>query len=717
MGILQQMRSWLTSPTIAAKAIGSGYSQVPTVIPQGYDFQTGTQFLNFLQLESLEDGPKQVVVRSAYLQNSWVYSACQVMATNFAQAKVKIMQGEGEQSTEITRTSPSYGWIPYLFDYVSPTENKYSLWEALLVWLAMCGECFWYLKRATNNTVSEIDILPPPQMKEVLMNGKLTGWIRTDGPTQEAIPATDIVLFKYYNPYNKFRGISPLTASSLGIHIDFAASLFNYFFFQNDATPNLVITTDQELDDEKAATLKRRWIKQHGGINRRGSPAFLGNGTKPVQMALAQKDIMYIEQKKWSREEVFAVLNVPPALSQVLEFASIKSNIKEQRQQLYENNLIPKMRFVEAVTKTQFFDRENLNNLRLEFDTTDISALKETVQEKIMSAKELFYMGVPFNTINDKLKFGFDPLPWGDQGYIPMSLLPADEPRQPEPAQDNNQGNGGKPVPVVIDDGNGKLQTAYIRVKKRVNPSRVAESIISSVDKQETAFKKALREYFHKMGSDALNRVYVHKSVKMSLDPQYMDLLPEEHEYDKLLLDIATPIFTQVIEIGIKGLSKSIGRQVSLSTQRALAIANSKAIKLVEVNDTIREQIIDETRTIIDEAIRTGRSYQDVADQLASEVTNIFNNARRRTETVARTEINGTLSASRSEGMKEAGVEEIQWISPRMIRPSHVENNMQHRKYYVETFPSGIYEPYDPSAPPEEVISCSCVAVPYEFEE
>jgi hypothetical protein len=92
-------------------------------------------------------------------------------------------------------------------------------------------------------------------------------------------------------------------------------------------------------------------------------------------------------------------------------------------------------------------------------------------------------------------------------------------------------------------------------------------------------------------------------------------------------------------------------------------------------------------------------------------VTNIFNNARRRTATVARTEVNGTLNEARWETMKEVGVEKHQWISTRQIRESHMLNHLEIRTM-GETFPSGIRYPYDPDAPPEEVINCSCISIP-----
>jgi HK97 family phage portal protein len=565
---------------------------------------------------------------------------------------------------------------------------------------ALYGECFWKLIRE-GGWITQIDILPPPQIQhKVSDTGKFLAWEYNAGMVHETIPDDDMIQFKTVNPLSKWRGISPLTAAGLGINVDFAASLYNYFFFNNDSTPAGVIKTDQELTNEEANSMRIRWKQQQGGLNKKGNIAVFGKGGDYKPIALAQKDIQYIEQKKWSQSEVFAVLNVPSALSQVLEFASIKSNIKEQRQQLFENNLIPKMRWIEDVLKTQFFDREKIP-LVGEFDTSGISALKDTVAEKVTSARQLFDMGVPFNMINDKLEFGFDPLPWGDQGYMPMTMVPAGQP-PPEKNPDETLPQKSKAVSVIV--------------KKRTDPTLAAENILHKVNKYETRFKKELQDYFYKMRSDVLNRVINKKSVKLAIEQSYSDILPDEEDYDKLIIEIARPVYTEVFDIGLRGLNEAIGTNVSMASARAQAIITDKTLKLREVNDTIREQIIKDTRPIIQDAIKEGLSYQNVADRIADEVKNIFNNVRRRTETVARTEINGTLSASRSAGMQEAGVEEIQWISTRLIRQIHNENHLQHRKYYIEKFPSGIYEPYDPDAGPENVINCSCIAVPYEFE-
>jgi len=52
--------------------------------------------------------------------------------------------------------------------------------------------------------------------------------------------------------------------------------------------------------------------------------------------------------------------------------------------------------------------------------------LREDYSKKLEEAAKLFAMGVPFNTINEKLKLGIDPIQGGDIGYLSAGLLPTD---------------------------------------------------------------------------------------------------------------------------------------------------------------------------------------------------------------------------------------------------------------------------------------------------
>jgi len=399
------------------KAIGAGWNQVATVMPQG------DTFLHFLSLASEEDYPQYIRIQDPYLDNSWVFAAIQVMAINMAQVPFKLYNGENE-----IEESGQYMWLWRLFNNVAPYYNRYALIESIPLWLSLRGEVFWRIIRSdlTGRTPTRIRILEPDYMREIVRDGEIVQWVYEPvRGNKDFIDPIDIIQFKYYNPYNRFRGLSPLTAAMLGLHIDYSAAAFNYYFFNNQATPGGVLTTPSEtITDKEKDAIELRWKKKHRGLKRTGIMAVLSHGAKYEQISLAQKDIEYINQKKWAREEVFAVLMVPPALCQVLEYASIKSNIKEQRIQLYENNLIPKMKMVEDTLRTDFFGREKLMGIMGRFDLEQVEALKENLTEKIKHARLLWQMGFTANEINERLQLGFEDKPWRDQWWTTGNMMP-----------------------------------------------------------------------------------------------------------------------------------------------------------------------------------------------------------------------------------------------------------------------------------------------------
>lgn len=63
--------------------------------------------------------------------------------------------------------------------------------------------------------------------------------------------------------------------------------------------------------------------------------------------------------------------------------------------------------------------------LRLDFNVDNVKAIQDSFYDTVNAAKDLWAMGVPFNQINQQLELGFDDIPGGDIGYLPMSMLPA----------------------------------------------------------------------------------------------------------------------------------------------------------------------------------------------------------------------------------------------------------------------------------------------------
>jgi hypothetical protein len=69
------------------------------------------------------------------------------------------------------------------------------------------------------------------------------------------------------------------------------------------------------------------------------------------------------------------------------------------------------------------------------FDPEYHPLLAAARRERLAAARTGFDMGIPFNELNRAFDLGFEPLPWGDQGYVPSAMQPAEgvAPASPPP--------------------------------------------------------------------------------------------------------------------------------------------------------------------------------------------------------------------------------------------------------------------------------------------
>jgi hypothetical protein len=131
----------------------------------------------------------------------------------------------------------------------------------------------------------------------------------------------------------------------------------------------------------------------------------------------------------------------------------------------------------------------------------------------------------------------------------------------------------------------------------------------------------------------------------------------------------------------------------------------------VKVNDTIRTQISDSLRRALGD--NAGAQPITIAAQLRSEVSQVFDNAMTRANTIARTELGAVMSDYRHSIMKANGVKKVRWVSAHdaHVRPTHDEADAFGPVTFGDKFPNGLKQPHEPGASASEVINCRCIIV------
>jgi len=106
-------------------------------------------------------------------------------------------------------------------------------------------------------------------------------------------------------------GTSPLEAALADISLGAAITGQQMRFYQNEARPSAVLSTDLVLDKEQVAHLRDRWDEQSKGLRQGGTP-ILTAGLKVQPWALAGgKETAIADIAKMSKENIALAFRVP----------------------------------------------------------------------------------------------------------------------------------------------------------------------------------------------------------------------------------------------------------------------------------------------------------------------------------------------------------------------------------------------------------------------
>ena len=193
---------------------------------------------------------------------------------------------------------------------------------------------------------------------------------------------------------------------------------------ENNGETGTVLRTSEQLDPEQREQILAALRDRKRGPGTADGPVFLWGGAEIVTPKLSSSDLQFLENRKFSRGEICAAFGVPEEIITATEHAKYDV-MAGARLNFIENRVVPLCRRLEAeedvVVKAIEPEADGW------FDVEDHPVLTQARSARLAAARAGFDMGVPFNDLNRAFDLGFRPLPWGDQGYVPSSMKPADE--------------------------------------------------------------------------------------------------------------------------------------------------------------------------------------------------------------------------------------------------------------------------------------------------
>jgi HK97 family phage portal protein len=329
--------------------------------------------------------------------------------------------------------------------------------------LVLSGDC--YSLKTLNGRGQIIDLYPVPWDQIEPVRNPQTDKLEyryNDRGTIETLPAEQVLHIPGLG-YDGIRGYSSIQMAREAIGLGLAAQEFAGKFFSQGMNVGGVLEAPEKLSKDAIKNMRESLEERGAGMANSWRPLILEEGTKWARIPMPMTDAQFLEQRKFTRDEICAFMRVPPHMVANLE-RSTNNNITQQSVEFVMYTLGPYVRrFEQALNRSLFTRQERAAGYYVKFNIkallrgdvkTQAEALNIQRQNGIINAdewRELEEMNPQPNgtgqaylvngnmipvelaardktrsywTLNEKRKAdGLKPLPGGDAIFLPATEI------------------------------------------------------------------------------------------------------------------------------------------------------------------------------------------------------------------------------------------------------------------------------------------------------
>jgi phage portal protein BeeE len=261
------------------------------------------------------NGDRDAAQRRA-IQNSWVFTAINEKAIEVSKGRLHVYRVEGMEDDAVP--IPNHPFERVLRN-PNPLMGRALLWQFSHWWSDLGGSSYWFLAPDEDGELAEIWPIPANAV-DVFPGNKdriIDYYEYQANGTFFHIPPNYICHFKYPNPWDIFRGLSPLVAAMLPVDSDTAMARWNGSFFGADnVMPSAVINLSSgnpaaPLDPADVDAVTEKLESEYSAARRKTIV------TNAYQMAVNllgwnAKDMDFLGGRALTKDEIFQDLGYPP---------------------------------------------------------------------------------------------------------------------------------------------------------------------------------------------------------------------------------------------------------------------------------------------------------------------------------------------------------------------------------------------------------------------
>jgi HK97 family phage portal protein len=642
----------------------------------------------------------------SYTNYMWLQKAINILANNISPLSLRVVKGSGNDSKFLD----SHKLYDLLYN-PNDAQGPADFWREWLINLMISGE--YGIECVGNKGGNKIVEMwgRTADTITVQVAGKryrnITGY-KIDDKNGEpySIDPFHFIHSKFYNPLSPFRGLSPVTAIRYSIAIDQFAQAWTMLFFKNQARPDYAVIAKEGLTPSEKTEIEKKLANRFSGEGVH-QPIVLEEGVTDIKIfSYPPKDMEWVNQREFSRDEVAAIIGVP---DEIMGYGKDTYENFAQAERVLWNLTISPLCGMRDSLLTRFFRKIDMLGADedIETDLREIPALQEDKTGKITQWSILTGRGVPINAASDYLGLNLPKVEGGDVGYLPSGYIPLTADRTGSVLGLGIESPISKDILSPEDDANPKVfgstahKTLYKAKQQRLDTfvkdvQRIAKR---EIQRQQNEVGQKLRD-----GKSFGRGIYKDETV-----PQ-----PSE------LFDLAAEIkkWKEALRKAIAAILAAIGaaEYAEVGGAGRFDISRPECVKAVEtiltaVSTKTNETTWSDLIALFQEAETNGEGIPAIQERLSE----YFGDRKSdyQTERIARTTTTGTSNSGSLEAWRQSEVVSGKsWLSALTdrTRDAHAEAHGQE---------VGIDEPFivggesldypgDPSGSPGNIINCLC---------
>ena len=349
---------------------------------------------------------------TAYQSYVWVRKAVGKIAESLASLPVGVTSATGE-------SLPQHE-IALLLNRGNDQMPPSLCWEQYAISMLLSGECFFEIvddrrgrpaelwHRRSDAITLRVDSSTErrlyPRVAQYVYQPEFAGGAGEPHP----LPPESMIQDKFSNPLSIWRGLAPIAAVREGIIIDLFSRAWRKNFMRRGARPDYALVAPQGITKTERDELEASLIQKFSGAENWHKPIILEEGVTDIKtFSFPPRDVEWLQQQEFSRDEVGAVFGVP---DEIMGYGKdTYENFQTALEVFWTLTVRPFAQHRDSALTHYFTHVRPLlkPGEKVATDFSGVGVLQDDLAPKVGMASQLFAMGVPFEAIDERLKLGF----------------------------------------------------------------------------------------------------------------------------------------------------------------------------------------------------------------------------------------------------------------------------------------------------------------------